>query len=167
MMSAGHRLAQASTLVASVALIAWLSGNAYEEIVILPNFAFGDVHAAMVAFRTFFHASNPAFFYIPLGPAAVASSIANIVVSWRDPVRRKAAVSAATSVGLAVALTAWIVVHVNLPLFFGPTMDDAVEAQSLARQWLALNAVRMLLVAAAIGFVRRLAQRSPELSREP
>jgi hypothetical protein len=149
-------VARASTVVAGVALVAWLCGNAYEEVVIVPNLAFGDAHTAMVAFRAFFHASNPVFFYVPLGPAVVASSIANVVFSWREPERRKAAVSAAACVGLAFALTAWIVVHVNLPLFFGPVMDDPLEAQSLARQWLALNAVRMLLVVVAIRFVRLL-----------
>jgi hypothetical protein len=151
----GPWLARAAMLVASVALFAWLCGNAYEEVVIVPNLAFGDVHAAMVGFRALFHASNPVFFYVPLGPAVVASSIVNLVVSWREPARRQTAVGVAACVALAFALTAWIVVHVNLPLFFGPVMDDALEAESLARQWLALNAVRMLLVVAAIGFVRR------------
>jgi hypothetical protein len=152
----GTWLARTSTLVASVALVAWLCGNAYEEVVIVPNLAFGDARAAMVAFRTFFHVSNPVFFYVPIGPAVVVSSIANVVVSWREPARRKTAVGAAACVGLGFALTAWIVVHVNLHLFFGPTIDDSLEAQSLARQWLALNAVRMLVVVVAIGLVRRL-----------
>jgi hypothetical protein len=154
------RLTAVSTLVATVALGAWLCGNAYEEIVIVPNFAGGDVQATMAAFRAFFQASNPVLYYVPIGPAVVVTSILNLLVSWRDPGPRATAAGAAGCVLLAFLLTAWIVVHVNLRLFFGPVMDDLVEARSLARQWLVLNAIRMLVVGVAVFLVRRLARRA-------
>jgi hypothetical protein len=138
----------------TVSLFAWLCGNAYEEAVIVPNFAFGDVRAAMLAFRAFFHVSNPAFFYVVIGPLVVVGSIVNVLVSWPEPGRRVAALGAAGCVLVDLLLTAWIVVHVNLRLFFGPVMNDLTEAQALARQWLALNASRMWFAAVALFLVR-------------
>jgi hypothetical protein len=137
---------------------AWLCGNAYEEVVIVPNFVLGDVGAAMVAFRAFFHVSNPAFFYVPLGPLVVVTAIVNVATSWRDPARRPSALRAGLCVLVAVLLTAWIVVHVNLRLFFGPVRTDLVEARSLAWQWLALNAIRMGLLGITIVSLRRAAR---------
>jgi hypothetical protein len=127
--------------------------------VIVPNFAGGDVHATMVAFRAFFHASNPVLFYVPIGPTVVVTSIVNLLVSWREPGQRATAAGAAGCVLVAILLTAWLVARVNVRLFFGPVMNDPLEAQSLARQWLVLNAIRMLLVSVAVFLVRRLAPR--------
>jgi len=151
----GRRLATASML-ATVSVVVWLCGNVYEESVVVPNFVFGDVRASMLAFRAFFHASNPALFYAPLGPLVIAGSVATVIKSWRDPARRRMALGAATCVIVAVLLTAWIVVRVNLRLFFGPVMTDLVEARSLARQWLVLNAMRIGLSVIAIVSLRRL-----------
>jgi hypothetical protein len=140
-------------------LTAWLCGNLYEELVVVPNFVCGDPRSSMLAFRVFFHTTNPVFFYIPLGPIILATSILNVVASWRNLPKRRTAILAAVCVLAALLLTAWIVVHINRRLFFGPATDDLVGARALALQWLVWNVVRMGLVVSALVFLRRLASR--------
>ena len=88
----------------------------------------------------------------------MVTAIVNVATSWRDPARRPSALRAGLCVLVAVLLTAWIVVHVNLRLFFGPVRTDLVEARSLAWQWLALNAIRMGLLGITIVSLRRAAR---------
>ncbi len=151
-----NRWRAAAPPVGLLVLAGWLCGNLYEEIVIVPNLLGGDVHASMLAFRAFFQTSNPAYYYAPLVPLIVATSVVNVVASRRRPSSLRAALGAAACVLAALLLTAWIVVHVNLQLFFGPVLGDLAEARSLALQWLLLNALRVGLVGMAIGFVVRL-----------
>lgn len=152
------RLTNVSFVVMIVGVAAWLCGNAYEEVVIVPNLAFGDAEGAMIAFRGFFHASNPVVFYAPLGPAVAASSIVHVIASWPRRRERAAATAATACVLIALMLTAWIVVHVNLRLFFGPVLRPPAEAQLLAREWLVLNGVRICLATAALECLRRVAR---------
>jgi hypothetical protein len=51
-------------------------------------------------------------------------------------------------------VTVYVVVHVNLQLFFG-AVPDAETARELALEWLILNAVRIALVIAAVAAARR------------
>jgi hypothetical protein len=76
-----ERLVALAATLLSFSLTAWLCGNAYEEIVIVPNFAFGDVRVAMTSFREFFRTSNPAFFYVPLNPLSVVTTVI-IAIAW-------------------------------------------------------------------------------------
>src|SRR3954470_15402251 len=132
-----------------------MCGNAYEEIAIVPNFAFGDASAAMTAFRQLFHTTNPVFFYAPIGPLSIAAAS---TVAWTlrsDSRRRRCAFGVGGCVAGAVLLSVYIVARLNVRLFFGPVLEDARVARALGREWLVLNAVRMGLVAMAMTLVRR------------
>jgi len=143
-----YRIAHAIGLAG---LAAWLWGNAYEEVAIVPNLAWGDA-AALNAFRALFHATNPTTYYAIVGPV-VALGLTGSVLAARLPERRKLLVAIAC-VAVAALVTVYVVVHVNLQLFFG-AVPDAATARELALQWLILNAVRIALVAAAFAVARR------------
>jgi hypothetical protein len=150
-----ERLFGRARAAALFGLAAWFCGNAYEQVVIVPNLAFGDARAAMVAFRAFFWATNPALYYVPLGPLVLVSTALCLSASWRDPLRRRHVSRALWAVVLAMLLTAYVVRRINLRLFFGPVLVDAAVARALARQWLALNLARMALAAGAFALVLR------------
>jgi hypothetical protein len=149
----------ASVVIAGLA--AWLFGNVYEEIVIVPNFVFGDVHAAMIAFRTLFRTTNPVFYYAAVGPLVVLSTGLTTFAAWREPRRRARLLLVLACVGLAGLLSVYIVIGINLRLFFGPVFDDDAVARGLAVQWLVLNLLRVALVATAMTLAVRARTEAP------
>jgi hypothetical protein len=151
MSSARDRAYRIAHAVALVGLAAWLCGNAYEEIAIVPNLVSGN-EAALQAFRALFHATNPTTYYAMVGPIAAIGLIGSVITA-RTAERRKIWLAAAC-VAVAALVTVYVVVHVNLPLFFGDT-PAAATARQLAVEWLVLNAVRIALVIAAFAVAPR------------
>ena len=138
-------------VIGLIGLAAWLCGNAYEEIAIVPNLASGD-ESTLQAFRALFHATNPTTYYAIVGPIAALGLIGSAIAARRA--ERRGVLLAIACVAVAVSVTVYAVVHVNLQLFFGAVPDTAT-ARELAVQWLVLNAVRIALVIAAFVFARR------------
>jgi hypothetical protein len=143
-----YRIAHATALIG---LAAWMCGNAYEEVVLVPNLASGR-EAALQAFRVLFHATDPTTYYAIVGPITALGLIGSVTAA-RGAHRRTMLVAAAC-VAPAVLVTAYVVIHVNLPLFFGAAPDTAT-ARELALEWLTLNAVRIALVVVAFAVARR------------
>ena len=143
----GDRFVKGLLGFSALGLAEWFFGNAYEQIVLVPNFATGDSSRALLAYREFFKVSNPAFYYVPLNQLALIALVLALV--WtRKLVALQRLIQWAVGFSLmATLLTAYIVKELNLRLFFGELPADPELVHSLARSWAILNPVRMVLVA--------------------
>lgn len=101
-----ERVFRVAMTVALVGLAAWFFGNAYEEVVIVPNLAFGDVQAGLVGFRAFFRATNPVVYYAILGPPTAVATVVSVLASGGGA-HRRVVLRAVACVVPAVLLTAW------------------------------------------------------------
>jgi len=139
--------------------LAWLSligtlqgffGNAYEAVVSVPNMmAIYELKLPQrePMFRN--KRSSPVIYYVPLGALVLVLAVATALASSRESIPGRAWFAAAAALYvLASALTAYIVVAINLDLFFRP-QANLEKARILLRRWLRWNAVRLGVLAAS------------------
>jgi hypothetical protein len=143
-----YRIAHGLVLIG---FAAWLCGNAYEEVVVVPNLASGDP-VPLHAFRALFHATDPTTYYAIVGPITALGWIGSVIAA--RGAHRRTMLLAAAWVAPAVLVTVYVVVHVNLRLFFGAA-PDTTTAHRLALEWLIWNAARIALVVVAFIVARR------------
>jgi hypothetical protein len=128
----------------------WFFGNLYEAVVIVPNMLENSVAKAH-AWQAFFTTTNPVFFYVPLAPlATVAAIILYFRVRKASTVLKSQLRIAAICSVLALAIGAYIIIQINLKLFFGDIGKYAGELHGLAVLWNILNGVRVILLAVAV-----------------
>ncbi|MBV0918742.1 anthrone oxygenase family protein [Mycobacteroides chelonae] len=129
----------------------WFFGNLYEAVVIGPNIA-GDTKEQLRAFQQFTVVTNPVYYYIPLTQIAAVTLIVWFVrTPWRAPEKRSLFIASAAEIA-AVALSIYIIVKLNMTLFFGSLGETPDELHRLALQWNLLNLVRVGVTALALVF---------------
>jgi hypothetical protein len=129
----------------------WFFGNLYEAVVIGPNIA-GDTKEQLRAFQQFTVVTNPVYYYIPLTQIAAVTLIVWFVrTPWRAPEKRSLFIASAAEIA-AVALSSYIIVKLNMTLFFGSLGETPDELHRLALQWNLLNLVRVGVTALALVF---------------
>ncbi|MGV0582770.1 anthrone oxygenase family protein [Mycobacteroides chelonae] len=129
----------------------WFFGNLYEAVLIGPNIA-GDTKEQLRAFQQFTVVTNPVYYYIPLTQIAAVTLIVWFVrTSWRAPEKRSLFIASAAEIA-AVALSIYIIVKLNMTLFFGSLGETPDELHRLALQWNLLNLVRVGVTALALVF---------------
>lgn len=129
----------------------WFFGNLYEAVVIGPNIA-GDTKEQLRAFQQFTVVTNPVYYYIPLTQIAAVTLIVWFVrTPWRAPEKRSLCIASAAEIA-AVALSIYIIVKLNMTLFFGSLGETPDELHRLALQWNLLNLVRVGVTALALVF---------------
>jgi hypothetical protein len=130
----------------------WFFGNAYEQVVIIPNLWWGDPLIKLASFRAFFETSNPIYFYVPVLPFTILAQATALYLAWSAPARRRRLLASTGFLVAALALAAFIIVYINLYIFFGPIPTDASVVHRLVLLWTCLNFIRMALVASAFAF---------------
>ncbi|AYM40845.1 hypothetical protein BKG83_14340 [Mycobacteroides chelonae] len=129
----------------------WFFGNLYEAVVIGPNIA-GDTKEQLRAFQQFTVVTNPVYYYIPLTQIAAVTLIVWFVrTPWRAPEKRSLFIASLAEIA-AVALSIYIIVKLNMTLFFGSLGETPDELHRLALQWNLLNLVRVGVTALALVF---------------
>ncbi|GAB5903318.1 MULTISPECIES: anthrone oxygenase family protein [Mycobacteroides] len=129
----------------------WFFGNLYEAVVIGPNIA-GDTKEQLRAFQQFTVVTNPVYYYIPLTQIAAVTLIVWFVrTPWRAPEKRSLFIASAAEIA-AVALSIYIIVKLNMTLFFGSLGETPDELHRLALQWNLLNLVRVGVTALTLVF---------------
>jgi hypothetical protein len=127
-------------------IVLWFFGNLYEGIVIAPNLL-TDSMEKISSWRAFFTITNPVFFYIPLVPIAVISTVAVYVKTLNEHAilkthLRRAIIFLVPSLLLGI----FIIVRINLKLFFGDIRKLQADVYRLSLLWNVLNAVRLVLL---------------------
>jgi hypothetical protein len=102
-----------------------MTRRAYDNLLLYSLFGFslwffGNLYEGVVMARILFSFSDPIVFYIPLAPLAI------------------------------IALSSYIILKINLPLFFGDIGKIRDSAHKSAVLWNILNSARVLLLAAAV-----------------
>lgn len=129
----------------------WFFGNLYEAVVIGPNIA-GDTKEQLRAFQQFTVVTNPVYYYIPLTQIAAVTLIAWFVrTPWGAPEKRSLFIASLAEIA-AVALSIYIIVKLNMTLFFGSLGETPDELHRLALQWNLLNLIRVGVTALALVF---------------
>lgn len=129
----------------------WFFGNLYEAVVIGPNIA-GDTKEQLRTFQQFTVVTNPVYYYIPLTQIAAVTLIVWFVrTPWRAPEKRSLFIASLAEIA-AVALSIYIIVKLNMTLFFGSLGETPDELHRLALQWNLLNLIRVGVTALALVF---------------
>ncbi|KRQ30557.1 MULTISPECIES: anthrone oxygenase family protein [Mycobacteroides] len=129
----------------------WFFGNLYEAVVIGPNIA-GDTKEQLRAFQQFTVVTNPVYYYIPLTQIAAVTLIVWFVrTPWGAPEKRSLFIASLAEIA-AVALSIYIIVKLNMTLFFGSLGETPDELHRLALQWNLLNLIRVGVTALALVF---------------
>lgn len=131
----------------------WFFGNLYEEVVFVPN-GVAATSAASRAFNAYFATTHQYNYYVPLTQLGTLALVAAAIKGRRQPSLRLGGPALASV--LAGVLTAFIVVHYNLRIWFGDVSAlPESELHALTWQWGAANLLRLGLVGvAALGLLR-------------
>lgn len=142
-------------LISLIGIAWWLFGNLYEAIVIAPNLLH-DTLSRTDHWRQFFITANPVFYYIPFVPVVI---ICLIIAALGAPVTqvrlRKRLQWAAAYALVAVLVSAYIIIQINLKLFYGDLTEHAESIPSLGLYWNLLNILRLLLLGMSLRYVFR------------
>jgi hypothetical protein len=131
----------------------WFFGNLYEAIVIAPNMLQNAIQR-LHAWQDFFVCTNPVFFYVPIPQLATVTLVVLYFKAPRQNVYIKKQLKLALIFQIAaLMLSVYIIAQLNLKLFFGDLEKYADEIPSKAILWNILNAMRVVLVGAALSFV--------------
>ncbi|WP_461051898.1 hypothetical protein [Spirosoma arcticum] len=146
-------------------LALWFFGNLYEEVILMPNWLAAPidvlrVHSRYTTVVVQYH------YYVPTTQLAVITLIVlcftnNPARQLAQPDLRRAAIWGA----LGVALTAWIVLSLNLDLFIGELKLSEAEAHQKGLIWMIGNAVRLFCVGLSFGYALRVRDQLVRLSR--
>lgn len=140
-------------------LALWFFGNLYEEIILMPNWLAASidvlrVHSRYTTVVVQYH------YYVPVTQLAVITLI--VLCFTNNPARQLAQPDlrrAAIWGTLGVALTAWIVLNLNLNLFIGELKLSEAEAHRKGLIWMIGNAARLFCVGKSFGHTFRVRDR--------
>lgn len=128
----------------------WLFGNVYEEI-LTPNSITASIQS-LNCYNSFFRWTEPYFYYIPLTQLGCLTLV-GMAFSSRTPRAIRPLLAKAAVCGIsALALTAFIVIHYNLRMFFGPVDHLGSAVHRLYLEWALFNALRIVMVGAECFF---------------
>ena len=136
-------------------LALWFFGNLYEEIILMPNWLVAPIDV-LTAYNRYYTVVIQYHYYVPITQLAVITLIVlcftnNPARQLTQPDLRRAAIWGA----LGVALTAWIVLSINLDLFIGELKLSEAEAHRKGLIWMIGNAVRLVCVGLSFGYTLR------------
>ncbi len=137
------------TRAAQLGQAQWLFGNVYEAVVDVPRLL-----ATRPPSPNPLSPGSPVRYWAPTAPLTFAATGVTLVRSWRSGGDRRAVVAAAAGTGAAVALTAYLVRTVNLPLL----RDADADAARLAKTWHRGNLARLAALAVSSLALRKLAE---------
>ena len=124
----------------------WFFGNLYEAVVIAPNLLKDSIRKTQ-DWQDFFTVTNPVFFYIPVAPIAILIIVFLYFKTAADRSALKKHLKHATIAGLlALILGVFIIVRINIPLFFGDIERYAGDVYAMSVLWNILNLVRVALL---------------------
>ncbi|GAB2568738.1 hypothetical protein [Spirosoma areae] len=128
----------------------WFFGNLYEEIILMPNWLAAPLDV-LKAYNRYYSVVIQYHYYVPITQLAV--SVLTLLAFRSDPILHvsKPALRRAVVWGwLGIALTAWIVLTLNLDLFIGQLTLTETEAHRKGLVWMIGNAVRLGCVGMAL-----------------
>lgn len=136
-------------------LALWFFGNLYEEVILMPNWLAAPIDV-LEAYNHYYSVVIQYHYYVPITQLGVIILI--VLCFTQNPARqlgegnlRRAAVWGT----LAIALTVWIVLSINLKLFIGELMQTEAQAHQLGLIWMIGNAARLFCVGMAFGYAFR------------
>lgn len=142
---------KALTLLAVAGMAWWFCGNAYEAIVLSPNWT-DDTPAQLRRLHEFFADTGPTLYFVPLTQLA---TLLVWVLAWRNrdgEVARSYRHAGWWAVALT-ALNAYIVIAVVPNLFGDAYLTHPGRLLFYCRQWNVLNVVRMALTAVTVYYL--------------
>jgi hypothetical protein len=146
-------------------LALWFFGNLYEEVIMMPNWLAAPIDVLRVHSR-YYTVVIQYHYYVPVTQLAVLVLIVlcftnNPAQQLAQPDLRRAAIWGA----LGVALTAWIVLSLNLDLFIGELKLSEAEAHRKGLIWMIGNAIRLFCVGLSFGYALRVRDQLTWVSR--
>lgn len=136
------------TTAARLGRAAWFFGNAYEGAVGVPQLIATANRRAGV-----FTTGSPLRYFGPVSPAAIGGTAVVLTMAWQRGGDRRAAAAATATLGAAMALSAYLIRSINVPLLNGE-VEVAMRPRLISR-WHKGNAARLGLLAATEIFMRR------------
>lgn len=140
-------------------LALWFFGNLYEEIILMPNWLAAPIDVLTV-YNRYYSVVIQYHYYVPITQLAVIVLV--VLCFTSNPARQLAEADlrrAAIWGSLGIALTAWIVLSLNLDLFIGELKLSQAEAHQKGLIWMIGNAVRLFCVGLAFGYTVRVRDR--------
>lgn len=131
---------------ARVGQAAWFFGNLYEGLVGLPQLladARPERPPGLLA------VGSPVRYFAPVAAVALGPTGITLVKSWRAGADRSLIAASATSVGSALALSAYLIRTINIPLLIDSEPLAGSDRDKLAARWHRVNAVRLVALAGA------------------
>ena len=131
-------------LVAFLSMSALLFAQLFEQIVFVPNWLIGDVATNVEHFRRFKHAADPGMYYFPVAFVVFVSHMILLRVRSFSDVQRKPFRDSLVAFSIVFAITVYVIVGINVPVFDNPTVPDEHLAAKL-KLWAILNVFRIVL----------------------
>lgn len=133
---------------ALIFLAHWFFGNVYEEIVLAPNQLVNPV-SALQCWQEYFTVTNQIYYYVPMTQLAVVIVLILYLIA-REPRIKSALGRGSFFGGMALQLTALIITQLNVKIFFGDLAEHHAHLYNLSLLWIIGNAIRIILVGAAL-----------------
>jgi hypothetical protein len=131
----------------------WFFGNLYEGIVIAPNLLTDSIQKAHY-WQNFIGVTNPILYYIPLVPLSTVTLLVLYFKTSKQKTELKQYLKlSATFQILAYVLSIYIIIQINLVIFFGDLNKFTDIVYSKALLWNILNVTRLILVGIALTFI--------------
>lgn len=128
----------------------WFFGNLYEGIVLAPN-QLVDTIRKLEIWNDYFTLTNPIFYFVPITHIAVIVIWVLVFSKGINMESRRSLKRAAALLFAAEIVTIYIVLQLNLNLFFSDQFDQ--DAINKVIQWNILNATRVILVGISLGLI--------------
>jgi hypothetical protein len=129
----------------------WLCGNAYEAVVLVPRMQRSWEGGSAPGLRV-----DPKWYYLSAIPAGLVALGVATYLAWVNSYQERGWVLVATVIsGSALALTIFIIVTINLPLFYAQPPPPVGRGLHLTRRWRRINLARVVLLVAAVGAILR------------
>jgi hypothetical protein len=139
--------------LAELALAQWLFGNVYEAVVKIPErlaTPSSDAAGGGADRTSILGTGSPVRYYVPAPPVTAATLLGALIAGRQNgTVTRWLTASAGCAIAGA-ALTTYLVVKVNLRLFFAAEAPPAGERAALLRRWHRVNVLRTAAVGGAL-----------------
>lgn len=132
-------------------LAMWFFGNLYEEVILMPNWLVAPL-PVLKTYQQYYSVVIQYHYYVPVTQLAVMALIALYFTD--NPARHSARrqLGRGSLWGLSgIALTAYVVLTINLKLFIGDLQLSETMAHQMGLIWMVLNGVRLICVGFAWG----------------
>ncbi|WP_157579065.1 hypothetical protein [Spirosoma montaniterrae] len=136
-------------------LALWFFGNLYEEVILMPNWLVAPLDV-LQAYNRYYTVVIQYHYYVPITQVAVIVLI--VCCFTANPARQQAGRDlgrAAIWGTIALVLTAWIVLSLNLDLFIGQLTLTETEAHRKGLIWMLGNGVRLICVGLSLWYTIR------------